>query len=361
MEDAKCVRGWIQGDGDRLPDSISSFIHLQYLDLSWTHTVKLPNFVEKLYNLQTLRLPGTLKELPKEFHKLVRLRHLCIYDRTYNPIIEFPRNIGQLVSLQTLPYFFVGANRGYKVEELGCLRNLRGRLKIYNLQHVQDREEAERAKMLHKLYIQELHFHWKQNLEDSEVNHENVLEGLEPPCYLRCLLIENYGGRSFVSWMWNRDAHENLMRIELKYCILCEQIPPLGHLPHLEVIEMVGLDNLKRIGPEFYGHHVFNNEGIVVRGSRSSSGAIGGAQAIVFPALRKFTLSNMSNLEEWLDIPSFPGDTRIFFPCLEILIIKDCPGNKVLVDPNIFSKQPKKPQVSRGVRCTRMPSSNIYN
>ena len=43
----------------------------------------------------------------------------------------------------------------------------------------------------------------------------------------------------------------NLVKIELKYCYRCKQIPALGHLPYLVVVEIAGLHNVKSIGNEF--------------------------------------------------------------------------------------------------------------
>ncbi|KAL6959834.1 hypothetical protein U1Q18_039986 [Sarracenia purpurea var. burkii] len=202
-----------------------------------------------------------------------------------------PMFIGKLTYLQTLPFFVVSKDRGHKIEELRRLSNLRGKLNIYNLEDVKDREESEKENLLRKSRIHELVFHWEQDSirDTNNINYEEVLEGLQAHWNLKCLRIENFGGQRFASWMESRDALQNLVRIELRMCIRCEQIPKLGHLSHLEVVELA---SLKCIGSEFYGH----SEGIL--GSNSSSG-VAGAQTEVFPALRKLTLLHMENLEEW--------------------------------------------------------------
>ncbi|KAF5941401.1 hypothetical protein HYC85_019043 [Camellia sinensis] len=189
-----------------LPNSNSKFTHLRYLDLSRSYFEKLPNFITKLYNLQTLRLPSVnhLKKLSKNFYKLVSLRH---FDIDYTKDKFMPMKLGQLTSLQTLPYFVVGENRGHKIEELGGLSNLRGKLMIYNLQHVKDMKQAEKANILGKPNICELGFHWDEDRRESnidelhlstaDINHESVLEGLKPFSNLKGLILDNFKGRSF--------------------------------------------------------------------------------------------------------------------------------------------------------------------
>ncbi|KAI8004996.1 putative disease resistance RPP13-like protein 1 [Camellia lanceoleosa] len=132
--------------------------------------------------------------------------------------------------------------------------------------------------------------------------------------------------------MMNRDALllQNLVKIELSNCTRCEEIPPLGHLPHLEVVELVGLNNLKCIGHEFYGHNIVvnqDNEGIV---SNSCNGAAARAPTVAFPALRELVLEDMPNLEEWsrpgVSLSSYSSpDTMKFFSRLEGLYIGLCP------------------------------------
>ncbi|KAL7209051.1 hypothetical protein ACSBR1_030741 [Camellia fascicularis] len=189
-----------------LPNSNSKFTHLRYLDLSRSYFETLPNFITKLYNLQTLRLPSVihLKKLSKNFYKLVSLRHFEI-DYTRDKFM--PMKLGQLTSLQTLPYFVVGENRGHKIEELVGLSNLRGKLMIYNLQHVKDMKQAEKANILGKPNICEFGFDWDEDRRESnidelhlstaDINHESVLEGLKPFSNLKGLILDNFKGRSF--------------------------------------------------------------------------------------------------------------------------------------------------------------------
>ncbi|XP_028125718.1 putative disease resistance protein RGA3 [Camellia sinensis] len=324
------------------PYSMCKFIHLKYLHLSRSYCGTLPNFLTMLYNLQTLRLSqGHLEKLPKKFCELVSLRHFCIGDDENHRKL-MPMMIGKLTSLQTLPFFVVGEDEGQKIEELGSLSKLRGKLMIYNLQQVKSREEAEKAKILGKPKIHKLGFHWDRvgnrstAGDTTSINHEDVLDGLKPHGNLKGLKLQNFEGKSFASWMMSgRDAQllQNLVEIELSKCSRCEQVPPLGHLPHLEVIKMSGLSNLKRIGPEFYGcHSVVNhdqcNDGIITGSySGAATTATTKAMAVVFPALRKLCLEYMPNIEEWcgLGVSSSSTDTTMFFPLLECLFIRNCP------------------------------------
>ncbi|XP_058191997.1 putative disease resistance RPP13-like protein 1 [Rhododendron vialii] len=209
---------------------------------------------------------------------------------------------------------------GHRIEELGNLTKLRGRLVVRDLQNVKDKEEAEKAKMFQKSKLQELTLYWDGDLRNSNDNHEDVLEGLKPHRKVKGLILCYFGGRRLASWMSTTDALLllNLVKIELKDFRLCEQVPVLGHLPHLATVKMVRLHNLKRIGPEFYGP----DEGIIDNCSTS------GAAARVFPALREFQLFDMPQLEEWSDVSSLPVvGTRMleFFPLLQKLDISKCP------------------------------------
>ncbi|XP_058184454.1 putative disease resistance protein At3g14460 isoform X2 [Rhododendron vialii] len=309
------VLGLVKSSAEELPSSICESIQLRFLDISESSILKIPNCITKLYNLETLKLPNSLKELPKDFLNLVSLRHFYIEDSNENREL-IPKNIGQLTSLRTLPFFVVGNKSGQRIEELGSLSNLRGGLRVYDLQHVKDKEEATKARMFEKANIQELRYHWDNDFGESENNHEDVLEGLKPHQNVKGLKIQNFGGRGLASWM-SKDACllQNLVKIILRDCRLCEQVPALGHLSHLVKITIHGLQNLKCIGPEFYGQY----EEIDCNCSSSE----GAAAREVFPALRELRLYKMPQLREWSNESSLPK--MKLFPRLQKLYIYACP------------------------------------
>ncbi|XP_058191998.1 putative disease resistance protein RGA3 [Rhododendron vialii] len=315
----QCIRA-LRLTGSKFPSSICKFIHLRFLDISRSSIRKVPNFITKLYNLETLNLPRSIEELPKNIHNLVSLRHLYL-ENNYETRKLMPMKIGELTSLQTLPFFVVGKKSGHRIEELGNLSKLKGSLEVWDLQYVKDKEEAEKAKMSEKYELQELTLYWDGDLRNSHDNHEeDVLEGLKPHRNVKGLKLMKFGGRRLPSWM-SKDARslQYLVKIELNDCRLCEHVPALGHLPHLATVKMCYLRNLKHIGAEFYGP----DEGIF--DSCCSSGA---ATTRVFPALREFHLFDMPQLEEWSDVSSlsaFAMNMLEFFPRLEELYITTCP------------------------------------
>ncbi|CAL5348108.1 unnamed protein product [Camellia sinensis] len=320
----------------------SELQHLS-LDLMGRTSFEIPK--ENVGKLRTLFLT---ENLPINIAKVKCIRALSLerYDmkELRSSIQEnrklMPMMIGKLTALQTLPYFVVGEDKGHKIEELGSLSKLRGKLMIYNLERVKGREEAEKANISGKPNTHELGFCWDSpsTAEDTNrINHQDVLEGLKPHGNLKVFKLKKFEGQSFASWMMSgRDAQllQNLVKIEISECTRCEQVPPLGNLPHLEVIRMFGLRNLKRIGPEFYGchsvvNHDHDNHGFI---SGSCSGTATTATAtkapiIVFPALRELYLDDMPDIEEWsgLRVSSSSSDTIIIFPLLEWLFIRNCP------------------------------------
>ncbi|XP_049344225.1 putative disease resistance protein RGA3, partial [Solanum verrucosum] len=299
----------LSGSGIKeLSASIGKLIYLRYLDLSNTKIVALPNSICKLYNLQTFRVNDcrSLRKLPEEMANMISLRHICWYDR-YGSDMQTPLNMGQLTSLQTLQFFYVGSEKGHRIEELGRLKNLRGELKIKHLQLVGNKEEAQTAYLQEKPNIYKLAYLWSHDeSEGCEINDEHVLDGLQPHPNLKALSVVDYLGTKFPSW-FSEELLPNLVKLKLSGCKRCKEIPSLGQLKFLQHLELVGFHELECIGPDLYGVEISNN---------GSSSIIQ-----VFPSLRKLVLEDMCSLIEW------KGDevgVRMF-PRLEKLSISVCP------------------------------------
>ncbi|XP_047978420.1 disease resistance protein RGA2-like [Salvia hispanica] len=245
----------LSGDYKELPNSIRELVHLRNLNIYETRIVNLPKWIGKLHHLQTLRASWELENLPSTLKYMYSLRHLYIWSLT-----KLPAKIGGLTSLQTLPYFTVGKKKGYQIEELGSLMNLKGSLKIQDLEMVHDKEEALKADIFHKLNLFDLAFTWSDDRED-ERNDASVLEGLQPHANLKKLKISGFKGNKFPTWaekMAVRDGLqsswvplENLIEITFSNCSEIDEIPKLQHLPNLKSLSLKELKKVKFINTSF--------------------------------------------------------------------------------------------------------------
>nr|POE68525.1 putative disease resistance protein rga3 [Quercus suber] len=321
----KCLRVLKLFGVMELPDSIEQLIHLRLLQISDSSIEELPKSITKLYNLQTLRIEGYVGVLPEDLSNLINLRHIHINYMWEDNLMGTPKNMGRLTCLQTLPVFAVGPDEGYRIKELGCLKNLRGEINIYNLVTVEDGEEAKSAKLKEK-EIFNLGLYWKDRgsrynfraEEDRCDKDEKVLEGLQPHPNLKSLTIEFYRGKKFPSWVGLSSLYHNLIQINLRYCWECEEVPTLGQLPCLRVLEIHGMGKVRSIGSEFY----FYSDGSY----RNTT--------TIFPALRILKLVGMIALEEWKDAKELTtADEVLFvFPCLEELTIRGLTQLRYLPD-----------------------------
>ncbi|XP_075662062.1 putative disease resistance protein RGA3 [Castanea sativa] len=319
----KCVRSLLLSGSciKELPESIGMLRHLRLLHIEDTNIKVIPISVSMLYNLQTLVIKDChlLKELPKDLQNLINLRHIEI-DHFF--IKQLPINMGKLTCLQTLPFFAIGQDVGYRIEELGCLSQLKEELCIYNLEHVRDKEEAKTANLAVKSKVHKLGFYWSLYRGEDNNNDEDILEGLQPHPNLKSLEIENFEGERFPSWLLGSDnirggwlLFDNLLEICLSNCGKCEKLPTLGHLPSLKVLEINRMYNVRCIGTEFYSS--FNGEG-------SSNSRGGSGSTVLFPALEELVLCGMHNLVEWNDVTEPTAELGMIFPRLEYLEFQEC-------------------------------------
>ncbi|XP_004298130.1 PREDICTED: putative disease resistance protein RGA3-like [Fragaria vesca subsp. vesca] len=227
--------------------------------------------------------------------------------------------LGQLTNLRSLPFLKVGNETGPGIEELGCLNQLHDTLSIYGLENVVDGEKALKANLSEKKHIRKLILGWKLIRPSHNVaNDVDVLEGLRPHSTLEYLQIQGFMGGKHPSWLLL--AH-NLKEIEFLGCNKCEALPTLGHLPNLSCLKISGMENLTRIGSEFYGDDHVN----------WGNGTIEQARPL-FPALKKLHIEESPNLIEWMEAPIERANW--VFPCLEELTLIKC--NRLTSAPSHF-------------------------
>ncbi|WKA13266.1 hypothetical protein VitviT2T_030584 [Vitis vinifera] len=215
-----------------IPKCLDQLTHLRYLDLSKNKFEILPNSITKLKNLQILQLAQCfkLKEFPKDIRESINLRHL--ENNGCCGVTHMPCGIGELTLLQTLRVFIVG-NRGGgfrddheigRLSELKGLNNLKGELRIENLQNVRDVVvESRKANLKEKKYVQSLRLEWWYRGAQSSEDSESPMEGLQPHPNLK-----GYGGMRFPSWMMNGGLSTmlpNLITINLEGCSRCHTLP----------------------------------------------------------------------------------------------------------------------------------------
>ncbi|XP_040938158.1 putative disease resistance RPP13-like protein 1 [Gossypium hirsutum] len=269
-----------------LLDAFENLKHLRYLNFSHTAIKCLPDSLCTLYHLETLLLKNCsrLQRLPSKIGNLVNLHYLDIRDA--KSIERMPFGIDKLTNLQRLSDFIIGE----------------GDFRIFGLENVNG-EDAGEAKLNEKQGIDQLVLQWspyfKKDTRNKEVD-EWVLDSLRPPKKLEQLVIDNYGGEKFSTWIAD-SSFKNMLSLELRNCTNCESLPSIGRLLLLKDLSISGLYQVQKIGAELFGENQSNS----------------------FASLESLCFDNMLNWEEW-DLCQ-DDEQASKFPSLSKLSIKRCP------------------------------------
>ncbi|KAG2559261.1 hypothetical protein PVAP13_8NG095684 [Panicum virgatum] len=274
-----------------IPNSIGNMVHLRSLDLDLTGISYLPESISSLINLQILNLEGcySLRSLPLGITQLCNLRRIGLRD---TPINRVPKGIGLLKNLNDLEGFPIGNSSGnsrmqdgWNLDELDSLLQLRrlDMIKLEKAAHCGVESFLKNKKHLKVLRLWCTEFSYEHYHEEDISRIENIFEQLILPQNLEELVFGGFFGRKFPTWL--DGAHlSSVKHLSLVNCRSCLYLPPIGQLPNLKYLEIMGASMVTKIGPEFVRYTV---------GNPSSS------EAIAFPKLESLLMRQMPNLEEW--------------------------------------------------------------
>ncbi|KAK1281783.1 putative disease resistance protein RGA3 [Acorus calamus] len=295
---------------EALPCNIGNLTHLRLLDVSRTRLTELPESMDLLVNLQFLIVRGckNLRDLPDAIVQLPKLRTLNL---SFTPVSSMPLGIDKLKELRVLRGFVVtNEDNRSNMDELKSLSKLTD-LSLHHLERAQSENHAKEVALGSKRHLTHLLLYCDNDVVDvNEEDNERikqVFNELQPPPCIELLVINGFFGREVPTWLFPpyQSSLCNLRFLDLFNCKSIQQLPPLGLLPQLNTLSIVGASAVVSIGPEFL------------------DGNGGG-----FPKLKFMKIRNMSNWEDWqLTRRPHDGQTPLL-PHLKKLILVDCPKLK---------------------------------
>ncbi|KAJ6421245.1 hypothetical protein OIU84_028593 [Salix udensis] len=128
--------------------------------------------------------------------------------------------MGKLSKLQTLTDFSLGTQNGSSIKELGELKCLEGKFRIWMLQNVDDAQDALGANLEGMMDLKRLDLRWSD--EAYVYIDEHVIHQLKSHVNVCCLVTVGYGGSRFPSFLIN----SCLVDLKLSGCH-CSSLPPL--------------------------------------------------------------------------------------------------------------------------------------
>ncbi|XP_062197003.1 putative disease resistance protein RGA3 [Phragmites australis] len=276
---------------------LKKFKGVRVLDFSDTFIDEMPEGIGELKHLRYLGLPNTISNLGARVPKLLLLQTL------YLKYIAKMGGIGRLDKLQGSVEFHAGkSEEGHGMGELEKLNSLRRMLSIKGLEIVGGKQEAQSAQLDKKEHLKVLKLQWEhRSQQQAKTSDSTVIEGLQPHPNLEKLHITRYLGTTSPTWLADPSVLGNLRSLYLRNCRELKDLPLLGGLPRLELLNIKELSSVERIDHRFCG-----------------SGA--------FESLEKMVLDDMPRLVSWDAEPCGDGIyTPILFPRLKEVKIINCP------------------------------------
>ncbi|EEE52115.1 hypothetical protein OsJ_33916 [Oryza sativa Japonica Group] len=156
------------------PRALTSFYHLQVLDVGFSGNISVP----------------------AAMNNLVKLRHLIADAKVHFSI----GGVGNMISLQKLK-FKVQNISGFDIRQLQSMNKL-VTLVISHLENVKTKDEANGARLIDKEYLKKLFLSWSVGSMSLEPERtKDVLEGLQPHHNLKALCIAGYTGPTSPTWL----------------------------------------------------------------------------------------------------------------------------------------------------------------
>ncbi|KAG8479674.1 hypothetical protein CXB51_029425 [Gossypium anomalum] len=274
----------------------------------------------------TMKKFEAFDQLPLNMGNLINLYYLDIRD-AYS-IKRMPFGIDKLINLQRLSDFIIGECDGHHIRALKYLSNLKGDFRFSGLENV-NCQDAREAKLNEKQGTDRLD---SRNKDDEEW----VLGSPCPPKKLEQLVIEDYGGAKFSTWIAD-SSFKNMLSLELRNCKNCKSLPPIARLSLLKDLSICGLDELHKIGVELFGAY----------------------QSNAFTSFETLCFESMPNWEEWN--PCEGDEQALKFPSLQLVDEGSSSAEEVTSLKSMFLRNISKFDISAEKALLRFANPEAFD